>query len=330
MAGMELAAFLQRLTPVLSVLLAALALDIGLRLFGGLRDRIDPLLGLPAALADFLQRKLNRPERTLSVRRQRSLIAFVILLVLGLGFGWALQHLGTRVPEIAPLLWFLCLHATTPWTTGIELRKAATPAQAMEIFIRRRLPLAAPINDMHGAARHYLVETARLWARGAVSPIFWGLLVALLHGPTLFAAVLVTTLGEAERVLRQEGARSASFLIPFAGAEAIANFVPARIAALLLALAAIFTPGARPVAAIRGMFAHAEIFAHANDGWPVAATAGALRVALQGDGKAWVGMKDATARADKGDILRGLWLHATATGLLMLILAALLLLSLAV
>ena len=107
------------------------------------------------------------------------------------------------------------------------------------------------------------------------------------------------------------------------------NWVPARIAGGLIALAAFVVPGAGPRRAWRVMLRDAPRHSSPNAGWPEAAMAGALGLALLGPRRyegeaaadaAWLGdgRKDATAH----DLRRTVCVFAAACALVALLTAA--------
>jgi adenosylcobinamide-phosphate synthase len=99
------------------------------------------------------------------------------------------------------------------------------------------------------------------------------------------------------------------------------NLVPARLAGLLLAGAALVTRDARPISAFRTMLRDARKHRSPNAGWPEAAAAGALDLALAGPRRyhghivddPWLG--DGRARATPVDIARALRLYLAACAL---------------
>ena len=80
---MNILHYLAPLVSPLSALLVATLADVLLRLLPQARDRMGPLFGLPARLAENLEAKLNRPERSLRTRRTRGRITFVLVVLLG-------------------------------------------------------------------------------------------------------------------------------------------------------------------------------------------------------------------------------------------------------
>lgn len=329
---------LQPLAPVLTAILVALLADIVLRLAGGLRDRVDPLLGIPAGVAACLLRKLNRAERARKVRFNRGIITLVIVILLSLLLGLGLEAVSRHLRGAAPVIWFLLLRVTFPWHAGRELLaawqagKKEMVTQGLAILQRRRVPVLVASNkpDRFAIARMFIESAAASLHRGLLSPVLWGLVTALLHGPVMLVAVFVTCMLEAERVVVTQENQASAFAAGFEMVEAVLNFVPARIAALLWVLGALFAPSVNPLAALKTMFLQSAAHRAVNSGWPVAAVAGALHIALPGGRKRdlWISAQGATAKAEARDIQRALWLHVVTLGLVILILSALLLLSL--
>src|SRR5690242_11948101 len=99
--------FLQPLIPVLSAVLVAILGDALLRLLPQARDRLDPLLGIPARMADRLMNKLNRAERAKKTRASRGLITLLFMVIVAVALGGGAEALRRYYPEIEPVLWFL-------------------------------------------------------------------------------------------------------------------------------------------------------------------------------------------------------------------------------
>ena len=94
----------------------------------------------------------------------------------------------------------------------------------------------------------------------------------------------------------------------------VLDLIPARLAGLFVVLAAAFVPTASPVAAFKAMLRDGTKHRHAKAGWPQAAIAGALGLALAGPRPAgdapWLG--DGRASATERDVSRALYLYAVA------------------
>jgi adenosylcobinamide-phosphate synthase len=97
-----------------------------------------------------------------------------------------------------------------------------------------------------------------------------------------------------------------------------ANLVPARLAGLLLSAAALAVADASPRQGLRIMLTQARRHRSPNAGWPEAAMAGALGLALSGPKRypglvvddPWIG--DGSAMAGPHDVMRALGLYVGA------------------
>jgi adenosylcobinamide-phosphate synthase len=167
-------------------------------------------------------------------------------------------------------------------------------------------------------SRAALESLAENFSDGVVAPLFWFLLGGL---PGLLAYKAINTLDS------MIGYRDAKFLYfgrVAARLDDVANWPAARIAGALLCIAALLTPGASAANAWRAMWRDAGKHGSPNAGWPEAAMAGALGLALAGprdygdtviDG-AWMG--DGRSQADVGDITRGIVVFRWSCGVIAL------------
>lgn len=330
---------LQPLAPVLSAILAALLIDVILRLVAAARDYIEPLWGIPSGVAQWLKQKLDRQERTRQVRLARGRIAVAFILLIGLGLGAILHVFAAIQPALVVAIWFFCFRLTFIWTACVDVLKIwdmqdrEFVTKGMDILRRRRVNILVPSTkpDRHAIARMLIEASAISLHRGWLSPVFWAMIAALLGWSPILVGVCVTVLLEAERVIVTAESKDNAFSQGFEVIEAVINFVPARVAALFFVLGAFFTPGAQPLTALRAMFVQSEGHRFVNGGWPVAAVAGALNVALPSGIKntKWLGPKNATAKTGYNDVKRALWLHCVTIAVAGLVLTALLFLSLA-
>ena len=152
--------------------------------------------------------------------------------------------------------------------------------------------------------------------------------------PGIMAYKCVNTLdsmiGHRSKRYRRFGAATAYF-------DTALNWVPARLSALLLAAAALFVPNGRPLRALKLALRDAGKHRSHNAGWPEAAMAGAIGVALAGPrvygGEAitdvWLG-EEFPARAIFSDIHRALAIYAIACLILLALSGAGLLVALSI
>jgi len=166
--------------------------------------------------------------------------------------------------------------------------------------------------DEHGVARAALESLFENFADGVVAPAFWYVIAGL---PGLFVCKAVNTL---DSMIGHRSPRYRAFGAAAAHLDTALNFIPARLAGVIIAAAAAFAPTAAPLAAFRVMFRDAAKHRSVNAGWPEGAAAGALKLALAGPRRygrelvddAWIG--DGRRGADAADIRRGLFLFVMA------------------
>ena len=202
-------------------------------------------------------------------------------------------------------------------TRGLRLGIGEARAAVAHIVGRDSASLDPP-----AVARAAMESLAENFADAVVAPIFWYVLLGL---PGLLAYKAVNTL---DSMIAHRDPRHLHFGRIAARVDDVANWIPARLAAGLLVLAALFAPGASAGAALRAARRDAGRHRSVNAGWPEAAMAGALGFAIAGprryDGRvvedAWMG----DGRRDLGaaDVYAGLRLYTAATALLAVALAA--------
>jgi adenosylcobinamide-phosphate synthase len=170
--------------------------------------------------------------------------------------------------------------------------------------------------DAGGVARAAAESAAENFSDGFVAPVFWFLLLGL---PGLLAYKAVNTL---DSMIGHRNARFEAFGKVAARLDDAVNFLPARLAGLLLVLAALPLPGASAAGAWRSMLRDAPKHRSPNAGWQEAALAGALGLALAGPRQYggqvvedhWMG--DGRRNVTAADLGRVLDLYLTAGALL--------------
>ena len=176
--------------------------------------------------------------------------------------------------------------------------------------------------DGPGVARAGVESLAENFADGVVAPLFW---YVLLGFPGLLAYKAINTL---DSMIGHRDPRYRCFGRVAARVDDAANWAPARLAAALLAGAALALPGASARGALRTAFRDARRHRSVNAGWPEAAMAGALGFAVAGPRRyggrtvddAWMG--DGRRDLESKDVRAALRHYAVATALLAALLAA--------
>jgi adenosylcobinamide-phosphate synthase len=301
----------------LLLLFAGLVIDA---LFGDMKPVFvyvpHPVVLAGRAIAAF-DRKLNRPERGERVRFVRGIVTAIVLVGAAAALGWAIEvtcrrnFVGTAV-EAALIGALLAQRSLFEHVAAVAAALAETGVGAGREAVRHIVGRDPASLDAHGVARAAIESLAENFSDGVVAPAFWFLLLGL---PGLFAYKMANTL---DSMIGHRSPHYRRFGWAAARLDDLANLVPAPISALLLVAASCFVPGARPGRALWVMLRDARKHRSPNAGWPEAAMAGALNLALAGPRRyaegvvedGWIG--DGTARAAPADITRALRLYTLA------------------
>ena len=180
--------------------------------------------------------------------------------------------------------------------------------------------------DGHGVCRAAIESCAENFADGVVAPVFWYLVAGL---PGILVCKAVNTL---DSMIGHRDERHHAFGRASARLDDIVNLVPARLSGLIVAAASATMRAADPQRSWRAMWRDARRHKSPNAGWPEAAFAGALGIAIAGPRRyggtkvndAWMG--DGRAECTVSDINTTLALYARAcvlTGVIAVLLVVL-------
>lgn len=221
---------------------------------------------LMGAAIGFADRRLNKGRG----KKLKGLVA-VSALVLGFGVvGWALA----RIPDFAILeilgAAILIGHRSLVQhvaAVGTALGQGVPAGQlAVSMIVGRDVKDL----DKSGVARAAIESAAENFSDGVVAPVFWFLLFGL---PGIVVYKLVNT---ADSMIGHRNEKYEDFGWAAARLDDVLNYPPARITAGLIALSA----GSKK--ALTTIRRDAGQHRSPNAGWPEAAMAGALDVALSG------------------------------------------------
>ena len=297
-------------------LLLALALDA---CFGDpkrLWDRVPhPAVLMGRAVARLEARWLD-PATPAAVQAQRGRALSLLVIGASVLVAVAVQELCIRLP-LGGLLLGLAM-STMLAARGLHDHVAAVAAGLEQSLEEGRQAVAHIVGrdstslDAHAVARAAIESAAENFADGVVAPMFWGVLLGL---PGMAAYKAVNTL---DSMIGHRSPRYVHFGRFAARLDDVANWLPARLSALLILAAAAFLPGASPAAGWRALRRDASRHRSPNAGWPEAAIAGALGLSLAGPRRyggelvddAWMG--DGRAAATVTDVSRALRLLVSA------------------
>ena len=269
-------------------------------------------------LIDWLDQGLNNLADSPAQQRFWGIVAVVVLVGGGLTIGWVIEAL----LGLVPLGWVVVALLMSPLIAQNGLyRHADAVADGLDQagLTGGRNAVAHIVGrdpetlDEAGVARAALESLAENFSDAVTAPAFWALLLGL---PGILAYKAVNT---ADSMIGHRTPRYEHFGWAAARLDDLLNLVPARLAGAVLCGAAFLLSREQGRAAWQAMWRDARRHHSPNAGWPEAAMAGALGLALAGprvyEGErvddAWMG---AGGRADAtpGDIRRGLKLYVVA------------------
>ncbi|MGD9542564.1 MAG: adenosylcobinamide-phosphate synthase CbiB [Methylocystis sp.] len=305
--------------------LLALAIEAGV----GYPDALFRKIGHPAtwmgAAIDALDRGLNRESDSFSRRRLNGAIALAALLLATVGIG----ALVARLALALPLGWIaLAIVASSLLAQRSLHDHVAEVADALAISLEDGRAAVAKIVgrdvtalDEAGVARAAIESLAENFSDGVVAPALW-LAVFGLPGALAYKAV-----NTADSMIGHKTARHRAFGWAAARCDDLMNVLPARAAAILLAIGALTLKGASPSGALAAARRDAARHVSPNAGWPEAAIAGGLGLKLGGP-RAYGGktvdaavLGDGRRDANAQDIDRALALYRRSTVMLWFTLA---------
>jgi adenosylcobinamide-phosphate synthase len=305
----------------LFLLFAGLVIDAALGDMPALFRYVPHPVVLAGRAIAFFERKLNRPQRSERTRRERGVVTVVVMVGAAAAAGWLLHRAcrGSLIGAAAEALAIGVLLAQRSLfqhvaTVAAALQQGGLAAGRAAVgHIVGRDPARL---DGHGAARAAIESLAENFSDAVVAPAFWYLLLGL---PGLFAYKMANTL---DSMIGHRSERYRAFGWSAARFDDLLNLVPARLSGVLFAAAALVSREGSPGRALAVMLRDAGKHHSPNAGWPEAAMAGALGLALAGPrhyaeglvNDPWIG--DGTARATATDIARALRLYGFACLLL--------------
>lgn len=298
-------------------LLLALLLDALVGDPAPLYRRLPHPVALIGRLVGWLDRTLNRETAADSTRRALGILAIALLAGGAVLLGLAVHYLLARLPygwclEAVVMSLFLAqrslyLHVRAV-AEGLE-RNGVEGGRAAVRHIVGRDPES--LNEP-GVSRAALESLAENFSDGITAPLFWGAIFGL---PGLLAYKAINT---ADSMIGHRTDRHRAFGWAAARLDDLVNLVPARLAGAIIAAAS----GPRAGQALAIMRRDAPKHRSPNAGWPEAAMAGALGLAIAGPrryhgvlvGDHWMGVGGET-EIGPAEIRRGLALYLRAGAL---------------
>jgi adenosylcobinamide-phosphate synthase len=264
----------------LAVLSAALVVD---RLVGDPRwlwQHVPHPVALVGRLIHRLEGKLNQSALPFAERKRRGVLAMAILAALGAAVGLLFDRALASIPlgmaiEAVLVAVLLAQKSLIDHVSAVERALAAGDLAAGRESVSLIVGRDVSVLDEAGVARAAIESAAENFSDAVVAPALW---YALLGLPGLFVFKIAST---ADSMIGHRSPRYQAFGWAAARLDDLLNLVPARLSAALIALAALLT-GGNGKAALSTALRDASLHKSPNAGWPEAAAAGALGLALGG------------------------------------------------
>jgi adenosylcobinamide-phosphate synthase len=279
-------------------------------------------------LIALLDQAFNRDTMSSAARRIAGVAAVVLIIGVAAGIAYAVGRflipwpLGILVLAIlaSTLIAQRSLYAHVRRVADALDKDGLVAAQEAVSHIVGRDP---GVLDEAGVARAAIESLAENFSDGIVAPVFW-LAAAGLPGGAVYKAV-----NTADSMIGHRTPRYLAFGYAAARLDDLVNLPASRLSALLIVAAAALTPAASAREAWRAVLRDASRHRSPNAGYPEAAIAGALGLALAGP-RVYHGVEVADAIMGNGrraataaDVRAALALYVRADLILIALMAAL-------
>jgi adenosylcobinamide-phosphate synthase len=307
----------------MTVALTLLALLIELTV--GYPDWLARAIGHPVTwvgrLIGALDRAWNRPGRAAKARRMLGVLSVLLFVAVTGALSWALQRGLLAFPHgifvlavlASTLLAQRSLYAHVARVADALEREGLAAGRAAVAHIVGRDTAAL---DEAGVVRAAIESLAENFSDGVVAPALW-MAIAGLPGAAIYKAI-----NTADSMIGHRTERHEAFGWAAARLDDLVNLPASRLAALLLVAGAALRDRKRAAAGWRAVLRDAHRHRSPNAGYPEAAMAGALGLALKGP-RVYGGvtvddalMGDGRREASAADIRAALALYRRADGIL--------------
>lgn len=247
-----------------TILIAALLLDAVMGEPKWLWSRLPHPAVLMGRVVDVLDRSLNRGAH----KRLKGVISVIVLILVAGLIGWGLALLG-------PIVEILVAAILIAQRSLVEHVRAVADALRLSVGEGRRLVAMIVSRDCSGmdqsqVARAAIESASENLSDGVVAPALWFLLLGL---PGLLIYKFINT---ADSMIGYRNERYEQFGWAAARLDDLLNLLPARLTAFLIAGLS------HKLRRWPDIMADARRHKSPNAGWPEAATARALNIALAG------------------------------------------------
>lgn len=259
----------------------SLLVELGL----GYPDRLVRKIGHPVIwigkLISFLDTGLNRATDTDAVRRIWGVAALIVIVIVPATIAFAIERLFGLLPFGMLLTAIAASSLVAQRSLGSHVKAVADALDDGGIVAGRKAVSQIVGRDPErldeaGVSRAAIESLAENFSDGITAPAFWLAIGGFAGGAAYKAA------NTADSMIGHRTKRHEAFGWAAARFDDLINLPASRLTALAIVLAAFLVPGADPKAAWDAIWRDANKHRSPNAGWPEAAMAGALGLALAG------------------------------------------------
>lgn len=259
----------------------SLLVELGL----GYPDRLVRKIGHPVIwigkLISFLDDRLNRATDTDALRRIWGVAALIVIVFVPATIALAIESLFGLLPLGILLTAITASSLVAQRSLGSHVKAVADALDSGGIVAGRKAVSQIVGRDPErldeaGVSRAAIESLAENFSDGITAPAFWLAIGGFAGGAAYKAA------NTADSMIGHRTKRHEAFGWAAARFDDLINLPASRLTALAIVLAAFLVPGADPSAAWDAVWRDASKHRSPNAGWPEAAMAGALGLALAG------------------------------------------------
>ena len=311
------------------IVLLALAMDAIIGDPNWLYRKIPHPISVIGCMMNQLDLFLNRPQVKNPTKKILGVLFIIIALSVAGIIGWGMQT-GLKLMEFGQLLEailvsiFLAQNSLYRHVRNVAQALVSDGLDAARLSVSHIVGRDPATLDDSGVCRASIESLSENFSDGVIAPVFWYLIAGI---PGI---LMYKTLNTADSMVGHLSPKYRYFGWASARLDDVANFIPARLTALLIFLTALIIPSTKGFKSLRSCLTYANRHRSTNAGWPEAAMAGALDIRIAGPrvyngivvNDPWMG--DGNPNLKTNDINRALKLYFSSNIINALILVSLL------
>ena len=224
---------------------------------------------------------LNRPQVKNPTKKILGVLFIIIALSVAGIIGWGMQT-GLKLMEFGQLLEailvsiFLAQNSLYRHVRNVAQALVSDGLDAARLSVSHIVGRDPSALDESGVCRASIESLSENFSDGVIAPVFWYLIAGI---PGI---LMYKTLNTADSMVGHLSPKYRYFGWASARLDDVANFIPARLTALLIFLTALIIPSTKGFKSLRSCLTYANRHRSTNAGWPEAAMAGALDIRIAG------------------------------------------------